>query len=213
MAKKQIPFFSNTKDATHCVQAAFRSMLKYFLPDREFSWAELDELSKKEEGKGTWWFPLLLEIQKFGLEIIDVSPFDLGRYYEEGEEYLIATQPPEVVGFMLHKSNLTKVKQYIPKFLEAVDFQNRTATLEELKKLVSSGWLVGVDLNSRTLNKKEGYSSHMVTVFGCKDGYVIFHDPGLPPCPRRVVSEKLFLQAWEYTGKENKSLVALRKAP
>lgn len=211
MARQQVPFFSNTKDGTHCVQATFRSMLKHFLPSQEFSWEELDKLSKKEEGKGTWWFPLLLEIQKLGIEIIDISPFDLSRYYEEGEKYLLATQHQEVVDFMLTKSNLKKVRKYIPEFLKKIDFQNRAATLEELKKFVKDGWLVGVDLNSRTLNKKEGYSSHMVTVFGCKDGYIIFHDPGLPPCPRRVVSENLFLQAWEYGGKENKSLVAVRK--
>jgi hypothetical protein len=63
-------------------------------------------------------------------------------------------------------------------FLEKVDFRNRTATLEELKELLNDGWLVGIDLNSRALNEKEGYS--MVIIFSFENG-IFTLDPGLPP--------------------------------
>lgn len=211
MPKNEVPFYSNTGDGMHCVQASFRSMLKYFMPDKDYTWAELDAMSKKEPGKGTWWFPLLLEIQKMGMEITDISNFNLQRYYEQGEAYLRAAHSEEVANWMLERSNLVSVKKYIPSFLRAVDFQNRRATLDDLKILLNEGWLVGVDLNSRTLNDKAGYSSHMVVVFDAHHNTLWLHDPGLPPQQNREVSEDLFIKAWEYGGTENTSLVALRR--
>jgi hypothetical protein len=209
---KQVPFYPNTGDGMHCVQACFRSILKYFRPELKFSWEELDKMSKKIEGKGTWWYPFLLEIQKLGLEIIDISPMDLEQYYKEGEVYLRKKYTSEVADWMLEKSNLLQVKKYIPEFLEKVDFQNRAASFEEVKKLLQKGYLVGIGLNSRTLNNKEGYSAHMVVVFDCSEENVTLHDPGFPPQKDRTVSKELFMKAWEYEGKNTKSLVAIRKS-
>jgi hypothetical protein len=209
---KEIPFYPNTGDGMHCVQACIRIILKYFFLGKEYSYEELDKFTYKIEGKGTWWFPFVLKLKEMGLDVVDISPFSLSEYYKRGENYLRENNKPEVADWILQKSNLLEVKKYIPEFLEKIDFQNRTASIEELKRLVNDGWLVGVDLNSRILNKKEGYSSHMVVVFNYKDGIFTLHDPGLPPHPNREVSEELFLQAWEYAGKEHKSLMAIRKS-
>jgi hypothetical protein len=209
---KEVPFYPNTGDGMHYVQACIRIMLKYFFPEKEYTWEELDKFTYKYEGRGTWWFPFVLKFKDMGLDVIDISNFNLKRYYEESEDYLRENNKPEVADWILEKSNLLEVKKYIPEFLEKVDFKNRTASIEELKNFVNDGWLVGVDLNSRTLNKKEGYSSHMVVVFDYDDGVFTLHDPGLPPHPNRKVSESLFLQAWEYAGSEHKSLMAIRKS-
>jgi hypothetical protein len=65
---KNVVFFANTADGTHCVQATFRMMLKYFLPELDFNWQKLDKMSHKSPGKGTWWFPMVLEMKKVGLK-------------------------------------------------------------------------------------------------------------------------------------------------
>jgi hypothetical protein len=54
---RRVPFYANTNDDSHCVQAAFRIMLKYFLPDQEFGYRELDNLTAKVGNHGTWWPP------------------------------------------------------------------------------------------------------------------------------------------------------------
>ncbi|HET7827350.1 MAG TPA: hypothetical protein VFK97_00585, partial [Candidatus Saccharimonadales bacterium] len=82
---KPVPFFANTPDGTHCVQAAFRSMLKYFWPERDFSYDQLDEMSRKLPGKGTWWPALLLELAKLGIDVMDIEPFDYQRFYRDGD--------------------------------------------------------------------------------------------------------------------------------
>jgi hypothetical protein len=209
---KDVPFYANTGDGTHCVQACLMTMLKYFLPEKDYTYEEMDEFTYKQKGKGTWWFPFVLKLKKMGLQVVDVSAFDLAEFYKSGEKYLRATHRVEVADWILEKSNLLEVKKYITEFLEKVDFRNRTATLEELKELLNDGWLVGIDLNSRALNEKEGYSSHMVIIFSFENGIFTLHDPGLPPKANRKVSEKLLTKAWEYGGKENKSLIAVRKS-
>jgi hypothetical protein len=209
---KEVPFFPNTGDGTHCVQACIMIILKYFFPDQTYSYEQMDKFTYKTKGKGTWWFPFVLKLKAMGLDIVDVSPFDLAEFYKKGEGYLRSTNRDEIADWILQKSNLLEVKEYIPEFLNKIDFQNRTATLNELKHFVNDGWLVGIDLNSRTLNQKEGYSSHMVILFDYKEGFFTLHDPGLPPYASRKVEEKLMLKAWEYAGKENKSLIAIQKS-
>lgn len=42
---KKVPFYPNTPDQTHCVQAGIKIVLKSFLPDRDFSMEELEKLT------------------------------------------------------------------------------------------------------------------------------------------------------------------------
>lgn len=206
---KNVPFFANTADDTHCVQASFRIMLKYFLSERDFSWAELDKLSHKTAGKGTWWFPMLLELEKTGLKTKYIENFDYQRYLKEGEPYVLDVYGPEAGKWYLERSNLTEVKDLIPEFLKKLAGQKRAAELNDIDDLLAKGWLVGTDLNSRVLNRRPGFSSHMVVIYEKAGQNYILHDPGLPPKPQRKVPGKLLLEAWQYAGKENAALVAV----
>jgi hypothetical protein len=206
---KNVPFFANTADNTHCVQASFKIMLKYFLPKRDFSWEELDKLSHKTAGKGTWWFPMLLEIEKMGLKTKYIEHFDYQRYLKEGNAYVLAIYGPEAGKWYLEKSNLTEVKGLIPEFLKQSVGQRRAAELSDIDDLLAKGWLVGIDLNSRTLNKRPGFSSHMIVIYEKAGQNYLFHDPGLPPKPRRKVPPGLLLKAWQYAGSENVALIAV----
>jgi hypothetical protein len=51
----------------------------------------------------------------------------------------------------------------------------------------------------------------MVVVWQKKGGNYALHDPGLPPQPSRKVPKNMLLKAWQYAGKENMALVALKK--
>jgi hypothetical protein len=57
-----VPFFANTPDDTHCFQAVIRGILKYFLPDRKFSWEELDRMSAQKPGMATWPQQMLINL-------------------------------------------------------------------------------------------------------------------------------------------------------
>ena len=51
---KIVPFYTNTSDDTHCYQAGLKMILKYFIPDKDFSWEELDKFTAKVEDLWTW---------------------------------------------------------------------------------------------------------------------------------------------------------------
>lgn len=68
-----------------------------------------------------------------------------------------------------------------------------------------------VDLKARVLNKKPGFSGHMVVVFDARGDIYSLHDPGLPPQPNRQVSKKDLAEAWHYVGPEKASLVAIKQ--
>jgi hypothetical protein len=79
-----------------------------------------------------------------------------------------------------------------------------------LDELIKNGWLVGVGLNARILNQREGYSSHMVVIFDKQNDHYLLHDPGLPPHKNRQVGFKKLLDAWSYAGEDKAALVALK---
>ncbi len=77
---KKVPFFSNTDDNTHCFQAMLRMILKYFLPEKDFSFAELDKFSGKVKGKWTWSSRALINLQKMGFELVNICCFDWQKF-------------------------------------------------------------------------------------------------------------------------------------
>jgi hypothetical protein len=211
---KKVPFFANTADDAHCVQASFRIMLKYFMPEREFSYKELDKMSHRQPGKGTWWPPMLMELEDLGLKVICIEGFDYKRFYEEGEAYVRSLYRKETAEYYLKHSNLMEVRDLVPAFLQKVDVAARPATLDDLDDLLTDGWLVGIDLNAVVLNdlKRDDYLGHMVVVFDADKDHFWLHDPGLMPHPNRQVSRQKLAKAWFWSGPETAGLVAAKKA-
>lgn len=210
---KKVPFFANTADDTHCVQASFRTMLKYCIPQRDFGYDELDKLSQRQPGIGTWWPPMLMELRNLGLRVKCIEGFDYAKFYKGGEDYVTSFYRPETAEYYLKHSNLMEIRDMVPDFLEKVDVEARPATMRDLDGLVERGWLVGVDLNAAVLNdlERDDYVGHMVVVFGMDEHNYCLHDPGLPPRPNRLVSRQDFEKAWFWSGRDNAGLVAVRR--
>lgn len=189
-----VPFYPNTKDDTHCVQACFKSILKYFL-NKNFSFKELDKLTKKAKGKGTWFFPMYLELSKIGFDVREIYEFDYVKYLSEGKNYLYKNFPKVKVEWYLKNSNLLDVKDYIRSALKVIKHENRKASLTDFERLFSDGYLVVSDINYFALQRKPGYASHAVVIYGFDRDNFYLHDPGLPPRKSLKVRKKLFQKA------------------
>jgi hypothetical protein len=209
--KQSVPFYANTADDMRCLQACYRMVLKYFLPDREFTWEEIDKLLCAEVGKGTWWHAALLGIEKLGIRTKLIEPFDYQKFFDQGIDYLYTIYPKKLADWHKEKSNLFSVKHLIPEFLHTCHFENRPATFDDFDSLPSEGWLIGTEINARTLSGKEGLSPHMILVFAKEGDRYLFHDPGLPPLPNRTATQDQLIEARKYAGENKMSLVAFRK--
>src|SRR5262249_43640645 len=144
------------------------------------TWRQLDKMTHKRPHKGTWWFPMAAELDKLGLNSQIIEYFDYFRFLKEGNDYLNKVFTDEVADYFISKSNLLDVKPYIKEFLKSSSLQVRPATIKDLDDYLAMGWLVLLDVNSRVLNGRPGYSGHVVLVYEKIGQKYMLHDPGLP---------------------------------
>lgn len=208
--KLAIPFYSNTPDDTHCFQACLKMALKYFLPNRDFSWRELDKMSAKKKNLWTWPIAAILNLKKLGFDIIVIENFNYERFANEGEDYLIEKYGKEVAEAQIKHSDIAQERKFARKLIKEFKLIERPAKFTEIKKLISQGYIIICNVNSRILNNKKGYSGHFVVIVGIQDKKIIFHDPGLPASPNRDVSKKTFEKAWAYPSEDAKNIIALK---
>ena len=196
---KKITFIENLSDDMHCVNAVFRMVHQYYF-NKDISWEDLDILTKAIPGKATWTFIGEMEFSKLGLKVTNIEPVDYNELYKTGLKYLDENFSKETADYYREKSNLMSVIKYIPEYLEIVKHESRRATVEEIKKLVQEGALVGVELNSRILNKRDGFSLHYILIYDFDESGFILHDPGLPPIEARHVTYAEFNEAFNFPG-------------
>jgi ABC-type bacteriocin/lantibiotic exporter with double-glycine peptidase domain len=207
----KIPFYSNTPDNTHCFQACLKMILKYFLPNRDFSWKELDKMSAKEKGLWTWPTAAILTLKKLGFDVIMIKTFDYERFIKEGKKYLLEKYGEEIAEAQVKHSNINKERRLARKLIkEGLNQKRRPATLADIKRLISKGYAVICNVNSRALNNKKGYVGHFIVVVGVQGKKIILHDPGLPPFPNRKISKIIFEKCWGYPSKDSKNIIAIK---
>ena len=208
MIKQRVPFFSNSEDNTHCYQAAINSVLKYFQPNKEYSFKELDEMSAKKEGLWTWQTQMILNLLKVGFDVVDIDDFDISKFVESGEEYLKEKYGNEVAVQQVKNSDIEQEQELYAEYLVLNKHIQRIPNIKDIKLLLEKGYIIICNINSRVLNNKEGYAGHFIVVFKADDKEIYYHDPGLPPFPNRKETFEKFNSAWAYPNEEAKNLTA-----
>ena len=210
-AISSVPFYSNMPDNAHCLQASFRMILKYFLPERDFSWEELEKMSAMQPGLATWPQQMLLNLHRMNFDIVRVAGFDIPAFVEEGSAYLERAFGKEFSEWQIANSNIP-LEQKICRNLLATDMriEARQPDLKEFKTFLDAGYLINCRVNSQRLNNKDGYQGHAIVVYAMDDHIVTFHDPGLPAHEAREATHDEFVQAWAYPNDAARNLVAIR---
>ena len=114
------PFIPNSKDNLHCVNAVFRMIYKHFL-DQNFTWKEIDKLTKAIPGKVNWTFIGETDLAKKGLKVKNIEPLDYQKLYDEGVDYFRKTLGEETSDYYINRSNIASIIKYIPDFIDHVD--------------------------------------------------------------------------------------------
>jgi hypothetical protein len=209
--RKEIPFYSNTPSNLQCFQASFRMVLKYFLPDREFSWEELDALSARLPGRATWPQQMLLNLHKMNFDVEMIEGFDGPAFIEEGEAYLKRTFGKEAAAWQVAHGNIP-AEQKIYKELLATDVhvEKRLPNLDEMQYFLDRGYLIVCTVNSRRLNQTPGYVGHAVVIYDINDTSVTLHDPGLPARKARQLTRQAFTEAWADPNDDARNFIAVK---
>ncbi len=210
MKTHNVPFYANFPDNTHCFQAAFKMVLKFFLPEKDFSWQELDVLTAKVEGLWTWPLAGLLWLNKNSFEVRDIEFFDYNEFTEKGGKYLVDFFGKEVGEAQIKYSELGQEVGFAKEFVEKIKPEVRIPTMDEIKSLLESGYLLICNINACALDGLEGFSGHFVVITGFDDHGLILHDPGLPAHENRNVPFDIFEKAWAYPNETAKNIMAMR---
>ena len=174
--------------------ACFRSAFEY-LTGNPYTWEQLENLTGYEPKRAAWTVKIWTELSQDGFDIRMIEGFDYKKYHEQGEAYLHIFLKPEEVEWQLRESNLAQIRPLIPTFLKNVQYEQRSPQLDDIDTMLHDGFLVFVQLNSKILNNKDGYTAHMILLHGKEGDEYIAHDPGLPPHPNRHIPKTLLLKA------------------
>lgn len=207
---RNIPFFSNTKDDTHCFQASLKMALAYFWPKRRFSWQELDRISKKVKGLWTWPLAALIWCAKNEMEVRSIETFDYPDFIKKGGKYLIETFGEEMGKAQIGHSDIDQERRVSKDFIKYVRTEKRTPSLQDIKNLIREGFLIVCNVNARVLSREPGYAGHFVVIVGLRGDHIILHDPGLPPLKNRRVTRYRFEKAWAYPDARAKNIMAFK---
>jgi len=210
---KEIPFYGNTKDRTHCFQACLKMALGCFCPEQKFSFKELDRISQKEEGKWTWPMAALAWLAENGFEVVYVvykETFDYEKFAIKGREYIDERYGEEIGEETEKNSNIKQGQKQSDDFLRKVDVRQEVPGKQDVFDFINEGYVVVALLNARVLNGGDGYAGHFVVVKGWDDENFILNDPSFPGVENREVAEEEFMKAWSYAGEENRNLIAVR---
>lgn len=210
---KEIPFYANTPDDTHCFQASLRMILKYFYPSENYSWEELDKITAKVEGLWTWPTAGLIWLQEKGLEIKNIEPFDYSKFVQLREKYLLKQYGEEVGNEQIKHSDINQEVELAKKFVEVVDVEQRVPGIDDIKRLLLENYVVIVNVNSVALDNRKGYAGHFVVIKGFDGEGFVINDPGSPGIENRNVDFELFEKAWSYPNEKSKNIMAFRKKP
>jgi hypothetical protein len=177
-----VPFFGNINNKS-CAQCVYRMILTAIHPDKTWTMEQMDNLCGAVPGKYTWPYSPILGLTDMGLELVVYNTFDTERFIEMPEQYLIERYGPEGAKDQMEHSDIPAVLKQAKAFLD-YDGKHKFTWVKDnhnpqiAKDLLDQGYLLGLWVNARKLNDREGISGHFIVVHGYKNGVFIAHDPG-----------------------------------
>lgn len=208
-----ITLYPNAPDSTHCVQACYKMILKHFLPEQDYTWEQLDEMTAKQDGKWTWPMAGLCWFSENGFDVEYIEKFDYQAFYDRQEEYLVEHFGEEVAKAQIENSDIPLERKWTKKFIETINSENRIPTYEDMKNLLDQGYLLAVMVDYRALHNLEGYAGHCVVINGYTDTHLYMNDPDSPTGKEMLITYEQFEKGWTVSGENAKNIAAIRLQP
>ncbi len=139
--------------------------------------------------------------------------FDYSKFVVNSFDYLVQEYGMDIACEQRDNSDLEYEVPIAKNFLANYKYTLQIPVIEDIKDLLVKGYLVGCNVNSCSLNGKEGYSGHFVIVIGFDQNSWIIQDPGglQGGFANRCVSYDLFQTCWAYPNDRACNLLAIKK--
>ncbi|HYH75225.1 MAG TPA: hypothetical protein VD735_04675, partial [Candidatus Saccharimonadales bacterium] len=131
-------------------------------------------------GYVVWEFPIWKWLMGRGLQITDYDVIDYDAWIADGVPGLQRTLPANE--FEWYQKNTYDLNEVTPHIRAVFDHPNftyhkRKPTWDDVIAEYNNPGLCDIVLNSKALNREEGFAAHRVVLIEITDVEVVFHDP------------------------------------
>lgn len=197
----EVPFVEDPDDK--CMPCSIGMVLKYFMPEKQWSMDDFVSITGYVPGKGTWPAESMVNLSKLGFETRWIEDFDNQAFIADQTGYLSRILDPESLKWQIENSNLPLEAQRIKDYLDGGNkIEERKGTRQDIKDFLDDGWLVRLEVNANPLAGVPGYEGHSVIVIGYDSENIVIHNPDGTNGnqPAQVVSWPELEQAWKEFG-------------
>jgi len=196
--KIEIAYFKQSDD-THCFQACLKMVLKYFFPEKDFTYEELDKITDKPKDKWTWCCAALVELKNMGLKVNFYSNFDYEQFIRSGAAYVRKKYDKEIAKKTIEMSDIESEIKNAKEMIKENIYELKEVPFKNIEEWFKENYIIILLINSKMINKKPGFAGHFVVITGTDKNNVYVHDPGINDgSPNRKVEKDLFIKAWKY---------------
>ncbi|MCD6476997.1 MAG: hypothetical protein J7K26_02425 [Candidatus Aenigmarchaeota archaeon] len=205
-----IPIFPNSSDDIHCLQACMKMVLKYYFPEKDFSFEQINELMGLGKRK-LWSTPVqaVVVLDDLGLNVKCYASFNFEEYVENPMQYIKNNYNDwkTILNYLDVDLDVRFLKEAINRNL----VENKLLMFDDIIKFFKENAIIIVILNINKFENKEGYLGHAVVITDIGEDYVEFHDPGLPPIPNRRIDKEKFIKAWYDKDTDRSAIIIFGK--
>lgn len=207
MSLLKIPFYKSEGDPNRCYEASMKSVLKYFFPEKDFSFEELDELVGRKPRMWTYTHQIVPVLHDLGLSVIFCStdPMDSLSSVKSFMELLKKYKTQESIDHVLKNTDVETVVNAAVKCKQYDLFEHKRLAFSEIQRHLDQGHIPMMLLDRNILIGKKGpYQGHFVVVTGYDDNFVYYHE-NLEKAPKSnaKVRKDVFVKAWDNSGTGN----------
>lgn len=202
----------NSTSAEHCVHACYQMIFRTHHGAEVPSFETLDKVMNKVPGKYTFDYNLIAKMPKMGFEIIIVWQFDLKKLAKDPANLFLDVYGEEVGRITIDNTDLNLVSKDALALsnTKEVKIEERPATIEDIKYLLSKGFYILCTINQRILQADPGYVAHSILLFGYNDRGVIIHNPGPPSNAAAEIPWDLFDKSWACPDYKARNVMAFK---
>lgn len=207
----KVPFYANTPDDTRCVQACFKMILKYFQPEKDYSWEELDIATAKPKDFGTHYVAGSLWMKQNGYDVYILDSEDHKAFIEKKGEYLEKRYGKEFADVIVQNTNMENEVEYAKELLNTNIHTKGLPNFDTIKDLLEKKYLLICIINhSMFFDNEDSYDPHVVVIKGITNDHVIMHDPGPPAAENLEMSFEKFDKAWSFPDTNMRNVLGFR---
>jgi hypothetical protein len=174
-------------------------VLKYFFPEKDFTYEELDKISDKQRDKWSWLGAAAIQLKKMGLKTKAYSNFDYNEFVKNGDDYIRKKYSKEVAEKTIKNTIIESEIENAKEMLKENIYELKEMSFKDIEKLFGENYVMILLVNSEMMNERPGFEGHFVVITGIDHSNVYVNDPSrIDGSPNKKVEKDLFIKSWDY---------------